>query len=269
MIIEFLNSLDLPALGTDLNKKLICPITKKEIEKVISKLKTNKSPGTDGFPPEWYKSMTRHLLPLLEPCFNHVLKEGQIPPSWKEAFISVIPKEGKDKLECKSYRPISVLNIDYKIFTNIIASRLETAMAFLIDEDQTGFIKNRQAQDNIRRTLHIIEHINRKRASAVILSLDAEKAFDSVGWEFLYLVLHRFSFSRDFIRCIETIYSCPTARIKINGHLSNSITLHRGCRQGCPLSPSLFNLFIEPLAQAIRQEKGVRGDYFGGRRIQN
>lgn len=109
-IAEFLNSLDLPTLGKEINDKLVSPITMEEIGKAISSLSSNKSPGTDGFPPEWYKSMREHLLPLLETCLNDILKEG--PPSWREAFISVIPKEGKDRMDCKGYRPISVLNTD-------------------------------------------------------------------------------------------------------------------------------------------------------------
>lgn len=137
-------------------------------------------------------------------------------------------------------------------------------MPFLIDEDQTGCMKNRQTQDNIRRALHIIEEINKDKVSSIILSLDAEKAFDLIGWEFLYSVMNRFGFSEDFIHCIQALYSYLTARIKVNGSLSNSITLQRGCRQGCPASPSLINLFIEPLAQAIRQETGLKGISMGG-----
>lgn len=88
-------------LGKETNDNLTSPITKEEISAAISNLNTNKSPGTDSFPPEWYKSMKDHLLPLLEPSFNYIFKGGSLPPSWKEAFISVIPKEGKDKLDCK------------------------------------------------------------------------------------------------------------------------------------------------------------------------
>lgn len=96
---------------------------------------------------------------------------------------------------------------------------------------------------------------------AVILSLDT---FDSVRWEFLYLVMNRFGFSENFIRSVQMLYSSPTARIKVNGSLSNSITLQRGCRQGCPTNPSFFNLFIEPLAQALRQETELKGINLGG-----
>lgn len=263
-ITEFLNSLDLPNIGTQINEQLTQPITREEINDAISSLNNNKSPGVDGFPPEWYKTMREHLVPLLDTCFNYILEDGSPPPSWREAFISVIPKEGKDRTDCKGYRPISVLNADYKLYATILTKRMETAMHDLIDEDQTGFIRNRQTQDNIRRSLHIIENINKTQSKAIILSLDAEMAFDSVGWNFLYAVMKRFGFGNKFISCIQALYSSPIARVKVNGSLSDAISLERGCRQGCPASPSLFNMFIEPLAQAIRQEVKLRGIFIGG-----
>ena len=110
----------------------------------------------------------------------------------------MIPKECKDRVDCKGYRPISVLNSDYKLYATLLAKRCPV-MPLLIDEDQTGFIKNRQTHDNIRRALHTIEQINKDQISAIILSLDAEKAFDLVGWEFLYLVMKRFNIRKDSV----------------------------------------------------------------------
>lgn len=94
-------------------------------------------------------------------------------------------------------------------------------------------------------------------------SLDAEKAFDSVRWEYLYLTLKRFGFNEQVIGCLKSLYCSPTARIKINGSLSNTVSLKRGCRQGYPLSPTLFALLIEPLAQVIREEKDITGILIG------
>ena len=128
-------------------------------------------------------------------------------------------------------------------------------MPSLIDEDQTGFISNRQTHDNIRRALNIIDQISKGTQSAVLLSLDAEKAFDSVGWDFLFQVMEIFGFSDSLY---NSLYSSPTARIKVNGSLSNQ----RGCRQGCPLSPLPFNFCIEPLAH----QRGVcSGGYRWGK----
>jgi hypothetical protein len=86
-----------------------------------------------------------------------------------------------------------------------------------------------------------------------------------VGWDYLFQVLESFGFNKEVIQCIKTLYSCPTARIKTNGHLSLTIKLERGARQGCNLSPTLFSLSLEPLAQAIRQDPTSEGITIRGR----
>uniref|UniRef100_A0A3B4EY79 Reverse transcriptase domain-containing protein n=1 Tax=Pundamilia nyererei TaxID=303518 RepID=A0A3B4EY79_9CICH len=260
----FLSSLDLPSIGELQNKKLMAEITVEELHKAISRLKANKAPGADGYPSEWYKAFRTQVTPVLLNCFNHTLRTGVAPQSWREAVISIIPKDGKDTKECSSYRPISILNVDYKLFASILAKRLESIIPELIDLDQTGFVSNTQTQDNLRRTLQVMDHITSGNISAMLVSLDAEKAFDSVGWEYLFRVLTRFGFKDGFIKCMKALYYSPTARIRINGHLSQSITLKRGTRQGCPLSPSLFALYIEPLAQAIRENSEIQGIMIGG-----
>lgn len=261
---QFLSFLNLPTLSEDKNKQLKAEITKEELNSAISRLKSNKSPGPDGFSPEWYKTFRTELTPILLNIFNIALKEGKTPPTWTEATISVIPKEGKDRLDCGSYRPISVLNTDYKLYTSILAKRVEKVLPHLIHTDQTGFISQRQTHDNIRRSLHILSHIQKYKLQALLVSLDAEKAFDSVSWMFLYKTLERFGFHKEFIKGIGTLYNNPTARIKINGYLSDTIKLERGTRQGCGLSPLLFAIYIEPLAQWIRQSDNIKGITING-----
>lgn len=189
----FLDSIYLPPVTEAQNEKLIAEIKKEELYSAIGRLKPNKSPGTDGYTSEWYKSMQEQLGPTLLKTFNGVSQRREIPVSWREAIVSVIPKDGKDKLDCGNYRPISVLNVDYQLFTSILSKRIENILPGVIHLDQTGFIQLRQTQDNIRRTIHIIEHVAKYKIETALLSLDAEKAFDSVRWSFLYKVLTKFS----------------------------------------------------------------------------
>lgn len=110
---DFLSQLNLPTLTDDQNNRLLLPITKEEIHLAIKKLKKGKMAGTDGFSPEWYKIMESCLTSPLLKTFNWVMQKKMVPPSWNEALISIIPKEGKGRLECGNYRPIVVVCIHY------------------------------------------------------------------------------------------------------------------------------------------------------------
>ncbi|KAJ8278544.1 hypothetical protein GJAV_G00088750 [Gymnothorax javanicus] len=125
-------------------------------------------------------------------------------------------------------------------------------------QHQTGFMAERNSSFNTRRLLNIIGSPS-PVIPEVVISLDAEKAFDKVEWEYLYYVLSKFGFSPDFIAWIRLLYDFPTAHILTNGVRSPSFALRRGTRQGCPLSPLLFALAVEPLAIWLRGEGRVEG----------
>lgn len=110
----------------------------------------------------------------------------------------------------------------------------------VINADQTGFIPGRHGINNIRRTLNIMSIAQTKSHPSLLLSLDAEEAFDRVDWVFLQHVLNEMGFDKVFIDWFETLYTCPTSRVHVNGYISDSFQLKRGTRQGCPWSP-LFN----------------------------
>lgn len=104
----------------------------------------------------------------------------------------------------------------YLIYTTILSKRLTNFINQIMDEDQTGFTKGQQTHDNIRRTLHLIDHAQKKKQGTVLVSIDAEKAFDQLNWEFLYEALKLFGFSKKSVQCIKTLLKDPTARVKIN-----------------------------------------------------
>lgn len=146
----------------------------------------------------------------------------------------VIPKPNKDPELCASYRQISLLNVDAKIITKILANRLNLVILSLVHGDQMG-LKTRQRHGH-KFTLAVHKHIpcSSHRVSGVVASLDAEKAFDSVEWELLWQVLEKFNFGPKFISWIKLMYKNPSARVRTNGTLSPPFYLYRGTRQGCP-----------------------------------
>ena len=113
-------------------------------------------------------------------------------------------------------------------------------MPDIIDLDQTGFISNRQS-DNVRRTLNIIEHAQKNNKQALILTLDAEKAFDRVAWPFIFETCR--SFGLIFISWLQAMYTISKAQVRVNGTLSCPFKLRRGTRQGDPLSPIICPMY--------------------------
>lgn len=182
-----------------------------------------------------------------------------LAPSWRHAIIVVLHKEGKDPSECSGYRPISLLNGDLRMFTSILFRRLNKYIAEIVHPDQTGFIPGRYSGNNVRRLLNVMSSVSTKNSEAMVLSLDAEKAFDRLSWKYLFQTLKRYGFGEKFITWIRILYFEPRASVRVNGYGSEYFTLGRGTRQGCPLSPALFALCIEPFAQMIRDNVNITG----------
>lgn len=243
---------------------LDAPITQEEISKAIGDMKAGKVAGPDGYPGEFFKTFWELLLPPLEATFNAILETGDMPPSWRAATIVPIPKPNKDRTLCKSYRPIALLNTDMKFFTSILARRLQSIIANYVSADQTGFIPGRSMADNVRRTLNIICHGKRNTDPSLLVSIDFEKAFDSIEFSYLKSLLAHMKFGENFRRAIDALYDHPVAKVRVNNRRTRDIDLHRGTRQGCPLSPLIFALCIEPLANWIRSSKDIVGVTAGG-----
>ena len=121
------------------------------------------------------------------------------------------------------------------------------------------FISLRQAGDNTRRVIDLVEVANRAGTEALLLSLDAEKAFDRLGWPFLFATLQRVGMKGPFLQAIAHLYSSPLALVRTQFASSPIFPISNGTRQGCPLSPLLYALCIEPLAAHIRQNPNIRG----------
>ena len=135
-------------------------------------------------------------------------------------------------------------------------------MSFLvsfIDENQAGYVKDRNIVENIRTMVDIIHYTKIEKLPGLMISIDFQKAFDSVSWKFLYLTLKKFNFGTSFIHWIETLYTHISSCIINPGTTSPYFKISRGVRQGDPLSPYLFLLVVEILGSLIRDNEKIKG----------
>ncbi|XP_018117081.1 uncharacterized protein LOC108716019 [Xenopus laevis] len=145
----------------------------------------------------------------------------------------------------------------------ILANRVSLFISDLIHKDQAGFIPHRQVTDNIRRVIDPVHFSKTKGTPSMLLSLDLEKAFDTVSWRYLVQTIQSYSFPPEFLNIIKALYHNPRERVQHLGFLFGTFQIKRGTRQGCPLSPLLFALIIEPLAIHIWQHADIHGLQIG------
>ena len=235
-------------------------LTYDDCVQAIALMAGGKTPGLDGLPKEFYQSFFylfgNDFVTMINSCFLH---HGVMPPSMRHAVITLLCKDPHNSHLLKNWRPISLLNVDYKICAKVISIRLRSVLSSIISIHQTCAIPGRSIADNLHLFRNIIDYVNQKSLRLAFVNIDQEKAFDRVDHDYMFRVLDSFGFGPQFQQWIKLFYTNVYSSVLVNGTVSDSFMISRSVRQGCSLSSMLYVACLEPLALAIRKHPGIVG----------
>ena len=234
------------------------PLSVGECHVALVGMAKRKAPGSDGLPMEFYIKFWDVLGEDLVCVLNSCYRDGILSLSQRSGVISLSFKKG-DRLDIRNWRPISLLNVDYKLASRVIAGRLLKVIHLVVEKDQTCGVPGRYIGENVAFLRDVVDYATLSNVPVAILSLDQEKAFDRVEWSFMRQTLRAMGFGDSFVSWVDLFYHNVRSFVNVNGYLSEPFFLSRGVRQGCPLSPLLYVLVSEVLAVSIRANSRICG----------
>lgn len=248
---------NIPRINNEWREGCEADLQIEELDSAVQKLKLNKSPGPDGLTANFYKFFWNDIRSLLFDAFRESIEDGSLGPSMNQGLITLIPKPDKDLKLIDNFRPITLLNSDYKIFTHAYVNRLKKGIHNLINESQSGFLKGRSIHNNIRLVMDLVEYCDLIEDDGFILFLDFKKAFDMIEHTFIFKSLELFGFGDKYVNIIKMIYGNMNSSVSLPSGTTHRFPIGRGIRQGCPLSPFLFILAVDMLATKIKFDNSV------------
>ena len=234
-------------------------LTMEEFDTALKELAKQKTPGPDGLTVEFYQIYWSQIRYVVYGAMMQTFNEGILYRSAREGILNLIPKQGKDTRMLKNLRPITLLNVDYKLLEKVIANRMLPMLETVINHDQRGFMPNWRISVNIRKMLDIIQHADKDNLNAVIISCDFQKAFDKIALESLLGALTYFKFPETIIKWTKIVYTQFEVRVQNRGFFSQKINIEQGLHQGGPCSSLYFLVIAEILAILLRNNKDLKG----------
>ena len=224
-------------------------ITRKELQIALGKIKVGKTPGPDEILGEYLKQFGQTFEDILLRLFNAIFSEHIYPSQWTLNFLKPIFKKGSTK-DPDNYRGLAIGSTFAKLFSFILLKRLVDFMDLkeILSPEQIGFMKGKCTSDHIFFLQTVVEKVvkkNKKKLYAVFI--DFKKAYDTVNREFLTKKLKSLGINGTFMRNIEAMYGKTEYCLKLKGGHTPAIKSNLGLKQGCPLSPILFNLYIDDI----------------------
>ena len=236
-------------------EKLIC---ENEVSLAIDQLNKDSSPGADGLTSNFYKTFKYLIISDLTEVFNNCFFKKEMSPSMKQAIIKLLYKKN-DRLLLKNWRPISLLNTDYKILSKILSNRITPILNKIISSNQKCGLPGRKIDHLLYNVQAIIEIAKQKNEKFGLILIDFEKAFDRLSHEFIFKILKELGFGKIMLQWFELLYKNNISNIEINGAYTPPIKMKRGIRQGCPLSMLFFITAAEALTRKIETNSQIRG----------
>ena len=247
--------------GNNMNDILNSQITLEEVKKVISELKNHKATGIDNLPNEVLKC--NGLAEIICKLFNVCLNIGIVPSMWTQTILNPIAKKGKDSRIPLNTRAISLISTVCKLFSSVLNKRLVTFIDDnnLLCEEQNGFRRLRACIDHLYVLCTVIRKRKKANKPTYVAFIDFSKAFDSVNHDLLWFKLTQCGIDGKFLRVLQFMYKNISLCVKLHGKFTNWFPSDIGVRQGDVLSPTLFSLFVNDLANEIKQlQCGVKLD---------
>ena len=253
------------------------PITTAEVHDTLRRLKNGKSPGIDGLPPELLKfaypprtdAPTSHLNPLVLPLtaiFNHLLEQSVAPGQWSATIVTLLFKKGDPTL-WGNYRPIAVVQLLSKVYAMILHHRLSAwaESEGVREPAQTGFRPHHATTHHAFVLQHHVTKYKSARKKLYCCFIDFAKAYDSVPRDKLWQRLYDVGIRGRILHSIKSLYDVGVdMSIKLDVGTLDPIAAVVGVKQGCPLSPLLFGLYIEDLETYVKSRFPLAGPSCGG-----
>ena len=235
------------------------PVSRREVKRAIGRLKMGKAPGVDGITAEMLRFGGEVVIDWMHLICNLAWKQGTVPKDWVKAIMVPIYKGKGSKDECGSYRGISLLSIPGKVYGKVIIERVMEITESRISEEQGGFRKGRGCVDQIFSVKMTVEKYLAKDRKLYAAFMDLEKAYDRVDWNALWDVLKIYGVGGQLLNGIKAFYKEASACVRVNGEMSESFDIRVGVRQGCVMSPWLFNIFMDSVIREMKAKVGKVG----------
>uniref|UniRef100_A0A8D8WJF1 Craniofacial development protein 2 n=1 Tax=Cacopsylla melanoneura TaxID=428564 RepID=A0A8D8WJF1_9HEMI len=241
--------------------------TEEDIRRILKSLSNNKAVGTDQIPIEFVKTLNERAMSEITLLINSIYKEGIIPSDFLESIFIPLPKKNKAK-NCTDFRTISLISHSSKILLSIIRERITKRIEQNLAETQMGFRAGKGCRDGITALRVLLERSVEMRVDVFLAFVDFEKAFDNLKHENLRDIIEEIDIPKAELRLIENLYWNQRGKVRTKFGDSESFNIEKGVRQGCLISPILFNIYVEKIIdKALGMEE--KGFSINGRIVNN